>query len=256
MSADANEIDYRQLQQPGLVINCSLNDIPDQGWFQHIPPGTLVVLQGRNGVAPGAEHTYNSPEDILEVYPLDKVLYQGQVTLQDPETEYQRSMVIGIKDSNALNENLSEDTAGNLTIGDIAIVVDDHAIEQVYMREIVAAQVDQALRKLPGIKEYLHKLTPGTKIWATDPATGVSLGLRKISDGLRFQFKTVVKDRTYDSETPEVQLNELMFKGSVCTKDCSGHTAGYNWSQRKGGVDAASWSPSFNKGAWLYKNGY
>ena len=154
-------------------------------------------------------------------------------------------------------EFLSESKIGNLTIGDISIVVDDHAIEQVYMREIAAAQVDQALRKLPNIKEYLHKMTSGDKVWATDPATGVSLGLRKISDtALNFQFKTVVKDRTYDSVTPDVQLNELMFKGSICTKDCSGHRAGYDWSLRKGGVDAASWSPSFNKGAALFKNGY
>lgn len=51
-------------------------------------------------------------------------------------------------------------------------------------------------------------------------------------------------------------LDELSFRGSQCTKDCSGHRAGYEWSLRKGGADAASWSPSFNKGAWLYKNGY
>lgn len=52
------------------------------------------------------------------------------------------------------------------------------------------------------------------------------------------------------------RLDELYFKGSQCTKDCSGHMAGYEWSRRKGGVDAASWSPSFNKGAALYKNGF
>lgn len=50
---------------------------------------------------------------------------------------------------------------------------------------------------------------------------------------------------------PEEQLDELSFLGSQCTKDCSGHRAGYNWSQRKGLVHAASWSPSFNKGAAL-----
>ena len=38
MEADANEVDYRQLEQPGLVINTSTNDIPDHGWFDHIPP--------------------------------------------------------------------------------------------------------------------------------------------------------------------------------------------------------------------------
>lgn len=41
----------------------------------------------------------------------------------------------------------------------------------------------------------------------------------------------------------------LTFKGSPCTKDCSGHEAGYKWSQHRGGVQSASWSQSFNNGA-------
>ena len=147
MQADANRIDYRQLQQPGVVINTSTNDIADHGWFDHIPSGAIVVLQGRDRVAKGAEHTYKSPEDLLEMYPLESVLYSGTWDLQDPETPYQRSMAIGIKG-----------------------------------RE---------------------------------------------------------------------QLRELQFLGSTCTKDCSGHRAGYEWSKRKGLVHAASWSPSFNKGAAL-----
>jgi hypothetical protein len=145
MQADANEIDYRQLEQPGLVINTSINDIPDQGWFDNIPDGTLVIMQGRDAVE---KHPYRSPEDLLQQYPLEQVLYSGTWDLEDPETPYQRSMVIGIKG-----------------------------------RE---------------------------------------------------------------------QLSELQFLGSTCTKDCSGHRAGYNWSKRKGLVQANSpWSPSFNKGAAL-----
>ena len=147
LEADANEVDYRQLEQPGLVINTSTNDIPDHGWFDHIPPGTIVALQGRDRVLPGAEHVYNSPDDLLQMYPLEQVLYSGTWDLEDPETDYQRSMVIGIKGQD--------------------------------------------------------------------------------------------------------QLRELQFLGSTCTKDCSGHRAGYNWSKRKGLVHAASWSPSFNKGAAL-----
>jgi len=147
MQADANEVDYRQLQQPGIVINTSINDIADHGWFDHIPQGTIVVLQGRDAVPDGAEHTYKSPEELLQMYPLEHVLYSGTWDLTDPETEYQRSMVIGIKGQD--------------------------------------------------------------------------------------------------------QLRELQFLGSTCTKDCSGHRAGYNWSKRKGLVHAASWSPSFNKGAAL-----
>jgi hypothetical protein len=145
MQADANEIDYRQLQQPGLVINTSINDIPDHGWFDNIPDSTLVIIQGRDAVE---QNAYESPEELLQAYPLESVLYSGTWDLEDPETEYRRSMVIGIKG-----------------------------------RE---------------------------------------------------------------------QLSELQFLGSTCTKDCSGHRAGYNWSKRKGLVQANSpWSPSFNKGAAL-----
>ena len=50
----------------------------------------------------------------------------------------------------------------------------------------------------------------------------------------------------------EEQLDELSFLGSQCTKDCSGHRAGYEWSKRKGLRHANSpYSPSFNKGAAL-----
>jgi hypothetical protein len=46
------------------------------------------------------------------------------------------------------------------------------------------------------------------------------------------------------------QIDELTFKGSQCTKDCSGHRAGYEWWFRKGRTPN-SWSQSFNNGAAL-----
>lgn len=48
----------------------------------------------------------------------------------------------------------------------------------------------------------------------------------------------------------EEQLDELTFRGSECTVDCSGHRAGYEWWFRKRKTPN-SWSPSFNKGAAL-----
>ena len=52
------------------------------------------------------------------------------------------------------------------------------------------------------------------------------------------------------------ELNELSFLGSPCTKDCSGHRAGYAWSQSKGGRVAQSpFSPSFNNGSQLHVDG-
>lgn len=43
-------------------------------------------------------------------------------------------------------------------------------------------------------------------------------------------------------------LTELTFAGSRCTKDCSGHKAGYRWALRKGAQIANTPSPSFNAG--------
>lgn len=58
-------------------------------------------------------------------------------------------------------------------------------------------------------------------------------------------------------EAGDEQLNELDFMGmSPCTKDCSGHRAGYQWSQKHGGVSTASQSDSFNRGAEIAKAGY
>lgn len=157
------------------------------------------------------------------------------------------------------SEFITESAVGSIRIGDIVIVVDDHAIEQVYMREINPKNVDSVFRKLPAVRAELTAMEPSSKIWVRDPETGVSVGLRKISsDQLRFQFKTAVQNRTYQSDTPEIvipeQLDELSFLGSECTYDCSGHRAGYAWYHRNQ-RDPMSWSPSFNKGAALAKAG-
>ena len=57
-------------------------------------------------------------------------------------------------------------------------------------------------------------------------------------------------------KTNEEEVDEQMyFKGSPCTVDCSGHKAGYEWSIRKAGRVPNSWSPSFNNGAALHRAG-
>ena len=61
--------------------------------------------------------------------------------------------------------------------------------------------------------------------------------------------------RKKHNEDDEQKLDELSFMGSQCTKDCSGHRAGYSWSKARGGTHAASWSNSFNKGAAIAASG-
>ena len=86
MVADANELDYRQLDSNGLVVNCSIHDMPNLGWFDHIPRGVMVALQSRTDV----DHDINS-------YALKPILYDGTKQLADPETEYTSLLRIGIR---------------------------------------------------------------------------------------------------------------------------------------------------------------
>jgi hypothetical protein len=86
MVRDANELDYRQLDPDGLVINCSCHDMDNRGWFDHIPAGVLVALQSRDDV-----------DDDLSAYDFSQTLYQGTRSAQDPETDYQSLLRIGVK---------------------------------------------------------------------------------------------------------------------------------------------------------------
>lgn len=86
MVADANKLDYRQLDSNGLVINTSCHDMENLGWFEHLPAGTMVALQSRTDV-----------ENNLSDYKLSKLLYQGSIKLKDPETKYTSILEIGIK---------------------------------------------------------------------------------------------------------------------------------------------------------------
>jgi hypothetical protein len=86
MVKDANRLDYRELDQDGLVINTSCHDMENQGWFEHIPAGVMVALQSRDDV----DHN-------LGDYDLARTLYQGSRSAQDPETGYTSLLRIGVK---------------------------------------------------------------------------------------------------------------------------------------------------------------
>jgi len=94
MLADANSLDYHQLGSNGLVINTSCNNIDGVAWLDHIPAGTYVALQGRNR-DPAATNQYDSFNNFDLALPIAHTMYQDQIILQDPETEYECYMKIG-----------------------------------------------------------------------------------------------------------------------------------------------------------------
>lgn len=88
-------------------------------------------------------------------------------------------------------------------------------------------------------------------------ATAMYQLARKLGNDIQRSSKQTGMGREFwatKSPVDEEQLDELSFLGSQCTKDCSGHRAGYEWYKRKQ-RPPMSWSPSFNKGAALAQAG-
>jgi hypothetical protein len=66
-------------------------------WFDNIPKGTRVILQGNN--MPHEDHYVysNSLEDFANKYKLKEIVYQGKLNFNYPEWSFTRFMIIGFK---------------------------------------------------------------------------------------------------------------------------------------------------------------
>ena len=96
MLKNANTLTYQELGNDGLVINTSCNNIKGDEWFSNIPDGTLCVFSARNNDE-GAINKFNSTIELVEKYPLSKILFAGKKEFEDPETKYEYYLVIGKK---------------------------------------------------------------------------------------------------------------------------------------------------------------
>ena len=80
-----------------LVINTSTEHFDSLLWFNYIPPGTRVILQGNN--MPHDDHVIHSSnlDEFKKHYPLSEVIYEGSKEFVYPDWQFTRYMIIGIK---------------------------------------------------------------------------------------------------------------------------------------------------------------
>lgn len=78
---------------PGIVINTSCNETGNE-FMSRLPDNMLCLLQSRNNIDNTSIMT-DRLTDLIDNFPLAKIYYKGTKHLQDPETEYDRFMVIG-----------------------------------------------------------------------------------------------------------------------------------------------------------------
>lgn len=92
---DINDLEYDN--KPDLIINTSIEHMEANQWFDRIPQGTLVALQGSN--LPHDDHTnvFNSVQEMMDRYYLSEYLYEGTKYFEYDDHGFYRYMIVGIK---------------------------------------------------------------------------------------------------------------------------------------------------------------
>lgn len=81
-----------------MVVNTSLEHFESNTWWQQVPAGSTVILQGANMEHPEHVHLYQSEDQIESEFPMQKVLFRGRLDFDYASSRsFSRFMVIGIK---------------------------------------------------------------------------------------------------------------------------------------------------------------
>ena len=104
-------------------------------------------------------------------------------------------------------EFIVEKELGRLTIGGLTIIVDDHAMDQAVLRNVLPTDVDRTLRKISSIKDQIQAIDDGQQFWIFDQAQDISLGMRCLNaEQFRYVLKTVLDQHPYESPTPVITI--------------------------------------------------
>jgi hypothetical protein len=104
-------------------------------------------------------------------------------------------------------EFIFEKELGRLTIGGIVIIVDDHAMDQAVLRDVLPTDVDRTLRKIFSVKDQIQAIDAGQKFWIFDKTQDISLGMRCLNqDEARYVLKTVLDQHPYAGPSPVITV--------------------------------------------------
>lgn len=95
VTQDCNTTDFKGNNI--LVINTSCNDIENTGWFEHIPNGAVVALEGRDSQPNNAINTTQDLPSFHAEYALEETYVLDKIKLKGYDDSYNRFLKIGVK---------------------------------------------------------------------------------------------------------------------------------------------------------------
>ena len=93
---DCNKL-FPRKADPDLIINTSTEHFETMEWWDNIPEGTTVAIQGNDMEHDDHVVHSNSLDDFCQKYPVSEVLYRGSKKFIYPDWNFTRFMLIGIK---------------------------------------------------------------------------------------------------------------------------------------------------------------
>ena len=97
-SLNPNHPDLWSSPPPNIIINTATEHISNKTWWDRVSPNVLVVLQSNNMKHPEHVEIVNSIEEFKSLYPMDKLLYSGELSFDyGNDSSFIRYMLIGYK---------------------------------------------------------------------------------------------------------------------------------------------------------------
>jgi hypothetical protein len=97
---DVNDTDY-STHTNSIFINCSIDQMDSNNWYNSVPKGSLVCIQTTNMTDTGfpwyIKQTTDSLSELVDRFNLSNLLYSGVKNINYETNGYKRYMIIGTK---------------------------------------------------------------------------------------------------------------------------------------------------------------
>ena len=97
---DVNDYDYSK-HTNSIFINCSIDQMDSNNWYNSVPKGSLVCIQTTNMKDPDfpwfIKQTTDSLDELVDRFKMSNLLYSGVKNIQYESYGYNRYMIIGNK---------------------------------------------------------------------------------------------------------------------------------------------------------------
>ena len=97
---DVNDYDYSK-HTNSIFINCSIDQMDSNNWYNSVPKGSLVCIQTTNMKDPDfpwfIKQTTDSLDELVDRFKMSNLLYSGVKNIQYESYGYNRYMIIGTK---------------------------------------------------------------------------------------------------------------------------------------------------------------